>query len=168
MRDLQAVANECMTEISTIGVPYGNVVEWKVNTRAQSRWGQCKRLTHNRFSINISSRLLDERVDLVGLKNTIIHELLHTIEYSDGHRGAWAKWAGYVNRKLGYNIKRTSSADEKGVPTELQHNKTQEYKYVVECPCCKHQWKRMVKSSLISHPEYYQCPTCKTKLQRIK
>ena len=37
MKDLMKLAKECMSELDAIGVKYGNVVEWKVNTRAKSR-----------------------------------------------------------------------------------------------------------------------------------
>lgn len=42
MRDLTAYAIECMTELDNIGIEYGNIIEFTVNTRAKKRWGQCK------------------------------------------------------------------------------------------------------------------------------
>ncbi len=39
MRDLQVVTKECMKELDKIGIKYGNVVKFEVNTRAKSRWG---------------------------------------------------------------------------------------------------------------------------------
>ena len=39
MRDLTAYAIECMTELDNIGIEYGNIIEFTVNTRAKKRWG---------------------------------------------------------------------------------------------------------------------------------
>lgn len=78
MRNLTEYAQKCMAELDTLEIQYGNVVEFKVNYRAKKRWGQCKRLSDGTFSININAIFLDERNEEQGLKNTIIHELLHT------------------------------------------------------------------------------------------
>lgn len=42
MKDLKKLANQCMAELDAIGVQYGNVISWEVNTRAKNRWGQCR------------------------------------------------------------------------------------------------------------------------------
>ena len=39
MKDLKKLANQCMAELDAIGVQYGNVISWEVNTRAKNRWG---------------------------------------------------------------------------------------------------------------------------------
>ena len=39
MLDLQEIALECMEELDAIGIEYGNVIEFEINTRAQRRWG---------------------------------------------------------------------------------------------------------------------------------
>lgn len=76
MRNLMEYANECMVKLDDLGIEYGNVLEFKVNTRAAHRWGQCK-VVPGGYSINISAVLLDDN-DEQGLINTIFHELLHT------------------------------------------------------------------------------------------
>ena len=42
MRDLTAYAIECMTELDNIGIEYGNIIEFTVNTRAKKRWGNAR------------------------------------------------------------------------------------------------------------------------------
>lgn len=128
MRDLVHYGNVCIDELKSIGIECGNVTKWTVNTRAYSRWGMC----HHRngsHQIEISSRLLNEEVDERSLKNTIIHELLHTLPKCNNHKKIWQEKARFVNQKLGYNIKRTSSAKEQGV---LDTG----YKYKVFCYKC--------------------------------
>lgn len=61
---------------------------------------------------------LREDTDIDGLKNTIIHELLHTCKGCMKHTGEWKQLAEKVNRYYGYNIKRCDSADEKGISEE--------------------------------------------------
>ena len=40
------------------------------------------------------------------IRNTLIHELLHTVPDGMRHTGAWKKWAKYVSSKTGYTIQR--------------------------------------------------------------
>ena len=39
MKDLKKLANECMAELDEIGIQYGNVISWEVNTRAKKPLG---------------------------------------------------------------------------------------------------------------------------------
>lgn len=162
MRNLMDYAAECMSELDEIGIEYGNIVEFKVNTRAKKRWGQAKSIPGG-YSINISSVLLDERNDVEGLKNTIIHEILHTCKGCQNHGENWKRLAAKVNRAYGYNIKRCSSADEKGVLEETRPPKpvrTTNTNYVVKCDKCGHVYTRTKMSKLIQHPENYRCGCC--------
>lgn len=45
------------------------------------------------------------------LRNTLIHELLHTVPGGLCHTGEWKKWARYVSAKTGYNIHRFDGDD---------------------------------------------------------
>ena len=36
MKDLKKLANQCMAELDAIGIQYGNVISWEVNTRAKN------------------------------------------------------------------------------------------------------------------------------------
>ena len=167
MRDLQYYARECMEELDNIGIEYGNIVEFKVNTRAASRWGRCKSVPGG-YTIDINVALLNERNDLEGLKNTIIHELLHSISGCMNHGEKWKKLADKINRTYGYNIKRCSSSDEKGVDENTKiKRKTLAYKYAVKCKCCGTVIKRKRVSNVIKYPTFYKCGKCGGKLERI-
>lgn len=167
MRNLNIVAKECMKMLDDIGIKYGNVTEFKVNTRSR-RWGQCKCVPGG-YSINISIALLDERNDINGLKNTIIHELLHTCDGCMNHGPKWKAVASKVNDAYGYNIKRCSAASEKGVEKDTRpKHKVIEYKYEIRCEDCGHIYKRSKMSKVIQHPELYLCSHCHGKLKRIK
>lgn len=163
MRNLNDYAKKCMMELDDIEIEYGNIIEFKVNTRARGRWGQCKAVSGG-YSIDVSAILLDERNDEQGLKNTIIHELLHSCKGCMNHGENWKQLAAKVNRVYDYNIKRCSSADEKGIREETRIKNAREIKYIVKCNECGYVYTRTKMSKLIQHPEHYRCGCCGGKL----
>ena len=134
MRDLIDFTIQCMNELDRIGIPYGNVIDVTINTRAKKRWGQCRKVPGG-FTININVVLLDEKNDVDGLRNTIFHELLHTCPDCWNHGTQWKAYAAMIRRELGYNIQRTSSAEEKGVITEPETERTPIYCCAIATIC---------------------------------
>ena len=115
MKDLLKLVRECKEELDAIGIEYRTVRNWTVNTRSKRRWGQCKVVSSDVFDINISVRLLADQVSDTAAKDTIIHELLHTVEGCLKHTGKWKALAEKVNRAYPqYHIKRATTEEEKG------------------------------------------------------
>lgn len=115
MKDLWKLVRECKEELDALGIEYRTVRNWTVNTRSQRRWGQCKVVSSDVFDINISVRLLADQVSDTAAKDTIIHELLHTVEGCLKHTGKWKALAEKVNRAYPqYHIKRATTEEEKG------------------------------------------------------
>lgn len=163
MRDLMKCANSCMDKLDAIGIQYGNVRNFKINSRAKSRWGRCKKV-NGVFEIEISDRLLDEQNDESGLENTIIHELLHTVPGCMNHGPNWKRMADKVYAAYGIEIKRCATAEEKGVdPIE----EVKEYKYFLRCPDCGYVFKYMRETKAVKNPEGYRHPGCLHTLERI-
>lgn len=172
MRDVNVIAIECMRELENIGIKCGNVIKIDINTRAKKRWGQCRKIGNN-YIIEVNQILLREDTDIDGLKNTIIHELLHTCKGCMKHTGEWKQLAEKVNRYYGYNIKRCDSADEKGI-SEEQKKKIQteraaarKVKYTFKCTCCGQKVERYRESKFTKYPELYRCAVCHGKFERI-
>lgn len=164
MKDLQLLALECMEELDNIGIEYGTVKEFTVNTRAKSRWGQCCK-RDSVYYINISSRLLDDYVSDKATKTTIIHELLHTCKGCMNHGREWQKLADLVNDCYMYNVKRCTSDEEKGI----KHiEKEIEYKYIFKCQGCGQIIKRTKMSKFVKYYDLYSCGICKNKFETIK
>ena len=161
MKNFQKLYLECMQELRDIGIEYGCVCEWKINTRAVNRWGQCVSLGHGYYSINISARLLADNVSDKAVKTTILHELVHTCEGCMNHGKEWKRIADEVNKAYGYNIKRTTSSEEKGVE-RVKPN------YIVACPCCGTQWRYVRMAKMVQHPNLYRCGKCHKELVRIQ
>lgn len=175
MRDLQSVYWNCRTMMDEIGIDYGNIVEVKVNTRAKNRWGQCHREFVGRDvygnpkyenTINISAILLDERVPIESLQNTIIHEILHTCPGCANHGAEWKKRAAIVKRKLGYDIKRCSGNQEKGISDAV----AKEYvkvKYAVRCKKCGREVGKLRMCGIIKYPQNWRCGVCGGEFERM-
>ena len=161
MRNLEKYVICCMAELDAIGINYGNILEVKVNMRAKTRLGRCRK-TSKGYLIEINSNLLDESIKELYLKNTIIHELLHTCEGCMNHGTNWKRLADKVNRVYGYNISRVGSLPkEKDVKEIIKPN------YIIKCSKCGKTYSRIKKSKLVQHPEHYRCGRCGGKLNLI-
>lgn len=165
MRNLNTVYYECKSELDAIGITYGNITSVVVNTRAKKRWGQCKSIP-NGYIISINAALLDERNDIKGLKETIIHEILHTCNGCMNHGIEWKRLADKVNHKYGYNVKRTSSADDKGVHDETRNIQPKAINYIIKCNNCGFEFKRTRHTSFVANPDNYRC-SCGGCLSRV-
>jgi len=163
MRDLFAYAVRCMEYLDNIGIEYGNVIDFSVNTRAQRRWGQCRAVPGG-YTININAVLLDERNSEEGLISTILHELLHTCKGCMNHGENWKRLARKVNSAYGYDIKRTSSADEKGITADPRLE-TAKHKFV--CEKCGRVVIRQRESDFTRHYKLYTCGVCHSHFRKI-
>ena len=161
MKDLKKMFDECVADLRKIGIEPGTISRVSVDTRSTKRWGACKYKKGTAiFEICISKWLLEDDVDDQQTKNTIVHEILHTVEGCQDHTGKWKVLAERVNRYLpGYCIKRTSSEGEKGV--ERSH------RYMLECTKCGSKIYRDRMSNVIKFPEKYNCAKCHGVLRRV-
>ena len=134
-----------------------------VNTRAESRWGQCK-YRNGSYEIEISYRLLSDVVPMHAAMSTMVHEILHATD-AHHHDSTWKRYARQVMRKHPeLSITRTSSADKFNLPDTRRLPK---YKYAIECCNCGmvHRSSRMSKS--IKHPDWFSCGKCGGKFKRV-
>lgn len=128
------LSKESIRELEEIGL--GKMIpknlNFTINYRAKQRLGQCC----EKQNINISSWLL-EIGDDHDIKNTIIHEILHTFKDTIGHKAKWQYYANYVNNRTDYHITRTTSINKiyekanKVRPTKEIH-----YKWEITCTKC--------------------------------
>lgn len=99
MKDINSIAHTCIDELRSVGICPPPIEEFTVNTRAKTRWGQCRK-RWGKFYINISSRLLDESISDFPVKNTLMHEILHTMPNCFNHGDEWSELAEKVNNSL--------------------------------------------------------------------
>ena len=164
MKDLRKLAGECQIDLLSVNIHIGKVRNWSVNTRAKARWGLCTRVSKGLFDIQVSAALLRDDLDDKAAKDTIVHELLHTIPGCFKHTGKWKRYADTVNFLLPqYSIKARSSYEDKG----LEDTRPEPvYRYILKCQDCGTEIKRQKKSIAVEHPERYRCK-CGGRLRRI-
>lgn len=166
MKNFMAIVEECMCELEMLGIEYGKIKNWEINTRAKNRWGLCKHNPDGTHTISISSRLLADNVADDGAKNTIIHELLHTVKGTKGHGAEWKRLAEIVNSAYGYNIKRCSTSAEKGVEP-IEETRPQAIKHRFVCKECGKVYNRMRESKFTKNWERYRCGVCGGKFDKV-
>ncbi|MBQ7768558.1 MAG: sprT domain-containing protein [Oscillospiraceae bacterium] len=165
MKNLMKLVGESQRDLASLNIRTGNVRNWSVNTRAKARWGYCVKVSKGLFDIQIATALLQDDVDDQAVKDTIVHELLHTIPGCFKHTGKWKQYANTINRLLPqYKIKRGSSYEEKGL--EDLRPKPQ-CRYILKCLRCGSEIGRQRMSAAVEHPEHYRCK-CGGRLTRIK
>lgn len=168
MRNLDYYAIMCIRDLEIIGIQPGNITKFIVNTRAKSRWGQCRKLPNRTFEININSDLLRDDIPIDGLKSTLYHEILHTCDGCMNHGEKWTALAAKVTRYYGVKVTRTDSAFDKGF-TEEQANeyKERKVKYRFVCAGCGQKINKIRSCDFVKHPERYQCGICHNKFERV-
>ena len=114
---------ESIELLKGLGVPISDSICPQVRlTGSHAYYGQCsprgslKRYTEYDYYIEISGHTLENTEK--SLRNTLIHELIHTVPDGLCHTGEWKKWARYVSARTGYNIQRLA-----GDETEEDYNR---------------------------------------------
>lgn len=139
MKDLKTLLQDAKDVLEDLNIPYGKIVRCTINYTAQRRWGRCRQVGTNEYEVEISYKLMTDDVEWEAAMNTMIHELLHAHKNRMCHTGEWKRCAELVNREYPiYNIKRCSSAEERGVAET-----TPRYKYKVICHGCGNVCKYM-------------------------
>ena len=134
MKNLKHLLLRAIQECNAVGIKTGKIVDITVNTRAK-RWGQARRLPNGTYTININANLVRDSVSDKAIMDTLVHEVLHTCEGCMNHGARWKYYATIMNRAYGYNIKRCTSAEEKGLNTSAQISSAN---YAIKCESCGH------------------------------
>lgn len=158
-KDYIRLRNECLQEVKALGIKVGVITEWKVNSRAKTRLGQCTRRSDGTYEIQIAKLLLtEEQVAEIDVKEVIIHEILHTCYGCMKHTGRWKKYAEKMNNVYGYHISRTKNMEQLGLPEHTV--KRRDVKYVYVCAGCGQRVERTRACKFTSNPKMYRCGRC--------
>lgn len=163
MHDLIKYANECKAELDALGITYNKNITFKVNTRALQRLGLCS-LNNGSYNIQISSILLEDENPIKALKNTIMHELLHTHDNCMSHGGLWQCLANRVNKAYGYNVSRINSLESLGIIKNSIKEKARQNAYVFKCDKCGQSIVRYRSSKFVRNYTNYHCGKCGGKI----
>lgn len=160
LNDVITLAEKCEQDLDSLHIDYDHYITWKINTRAKSRLGLCSYYGDG-FKIEISSMLLDDDIEESILRDTIMHELLHTVPGCMNHGKSWARLAKIVNNVYCYHVTRIVKRDELNLPAP-------EYRYVVKCAKCGYEVGKMRYCGIIAHPEQYSHKKCGGTFKRVE
>lgn len=165
-KGLAIVADSCGAEV------IGNIRKVTINTRAKTRWGMCKMYNsgghYSGYIIEISDKILQDRVPEDATMSTIVHEILHACKGGHGHKGLWKQYADKVMRKYpNLTITRTASAGFFGLSSGPGSTSQVALTYLIQCTNCglKHYSSKLSKT--IKYPYKYRCGRCGGELKRI-
>lgn len=162
MHDLQAMFERCRQELAALGIACGSVRQVVADGRTKRAWGTCRRYPDGSFRISINPKLLDDATPSDSLRQTLLHELLHTAAPGAGHTGRWKALAEQVNAALGTQIHRTASWAEQG----MDEAKDATIRYRYGCVGCGREVVRFRACSFTKHPNRYRCGHCGGKFQK--
>ena len=127
-----------------------------------STLGQCRNHGNNRYTIYLSKNYADVSEEKYVI-NTVMHELIHSLDNCMAHTGRWKQIANIVNNRYGYNITRveTDNATYSKYYREVSINRM---KYEIICNSCgsstKYQRKTKTVTNIANHIGKYRCQNC--------
>jgi predicted SprT family Zn-dependent metalloprotease len=157
MKNLNEYVAKANANMLKLGYEMNPGNTFRVNTRALTRWGQCRHNPDGTHIIEISYRLMEDSVSEEALMNTLMHELIHTIKGCNNHGVNFKRVAAQINRAYGLNIKTCTSAAEKGV-AEVQRKVVIKHRFV--CEDCGQTVERQRESDFTRRYQRYTCGCC--------
>lgn len=159
---IDLVLKEVIRKAREINIPVPDIISDKVivNKRPKKRFGCCRK-KDGMFFIEISEFILkcsDKKIEEV-----IAHEVLHTCPGCYEHGKKWKEFADSMNRRYGYNIKRTSTFEEMGIEEDRGG---EDIKYIIKCNKCGKEYPRKRFTCVMQKINAYRC-ACGGKLTLI-
>ena len=132
---LNKLYKECIDELNSINinVEKNRTIELKINTRSKKRYGCCKKISKEKYLLEVSEWVMDLNEDII--KNTIMHEIIHCFPFCNNHGKEFKMYAKYINERLGYDISRLGNKKEDFAKSNIKYEEKQ-YKYVIKCTNC--------------------------------
>ena len=153
MNNLEELLAQCKRECDALKIPYQKV-EWIAYTarKQYSRFGMCSqdRFRPGIFVIQVNKAMQD--MPEFQVRNTVMHELLHTCPGCFNHGPEWKHYGDMVNAKYGYNVSRENDWE---IPGTEEH-----YKYRFRCTKCGQEAKRHRASDFTINYRDYRCHLC--------
>lgn len=162
--DLNQMLEDCKKELTSVGYDevQNKYYSVSINSRFRKKLGCCSYDKKSYFyKIQISKIFMEISPDKV--KNTMMHELIHSIDGCMNHGPKFQYLASLVNSNFGYNVRTHSD-----VPEYSKYlNNTKQYKYKLLCNTCGKEWLyekagKIVKG-MLKNPNYCRCPYCREK-----
>lgn len=155
---LNSLMNEVIADFREEGIEVGSISHICVNARLRRAWGRCNRCYAEGweyFYIEISDLTLNSE----GLRDTIAHEVLHTVQGCFNH-GIEFLAVAKLMEKYGYKIDVTGKVSDMGMTEDSV------YRYIINCEN-GHAFYRHRMCDLVKNPSHYLCG-CGAKMIRVK
>lgn len=165
MHDLESILDECYRMLDSLDIQYVRNHTIVIDSRLKRCWGSCRKNKDGSFLIKISPVLMDEHTPSDSLKDTLYHELLHTVPNAMSHGKTWLHLAQKVNGATGLNIKRSTPASEKGILRNPADDPS--VKFMGICEGCGAEVIRYRNCAFVRYPEKYRCGRCGGKFKVV-
>ena len=156
LKQLKKYVSELNNNLKAIGIETGKISNVSINSRALKRMGLCRK-TSSGYEIEISKFILSDKEIL---KNTVYHELLHTVKSCINHGKKWQELASQVNRHYNIDISRTGIASH-----EMKQEQLNRMRYKATCQGCGQEILRQKASKFITEIGNYSCGRCRGKFK---
>jgi hypothetical protein len=109
-RQIKDCLFEAIKNVRSLGYSVGCITDITISSRYKRAWGKCYR-NGNTFRIGLGTNLL--RTTDTAVRDTIHHEVIHTVPGCFNHGFKWKMVAAQCDAKFGTRIKRVTSEEEK-------------------------------------------------------
>ena len=162
---------QCIAKLNALNLPISNDILFKTNT-GFSKYGFCKKTPKGETAFVIAINKWFE--DDLGLEETIMHELVHTIDGCYNHGAKFHKYAEMINQEYNLNIAvignyklnerayKNKGSKRKVFETKDYNPKTMVLMY---CPGCNRQFA--IKNTAIKFNSRWVCKKCNKRLLYI-
>lgn len=151
---LQPIFNQVKLDFEELGIPYGRVNDVDWNGRLKRTMGRCRKKPDG-FEIEIS-KIIEMNDEY--LKETMAHELLHTVEGCFNHKDMFRHYGNILSKK-GYHVARLAN----------YKFDDDDYKYVMRCKHCGQLIRQHRMTRFIKDPTGWTCGKCNhSEWERIK
>ena len=150
LTEFREILEDCQLELLELEYDtFDNDYTVVFNTRTIRRLGRCSRKGTGNYTIELNKTYADvEPIEKV--KDTIMHELIHSVNGCMNHDGKWKDVVKEVNEYYDYHISRLTQA------TSAYANNVQA-KYSVICESCGRIIHKSRACKLTKYPYCYRC-----------
>ena len=164
MKNLNELLEIAKEKCSSVGIPYGNITDIKINNRLSRAWGRCLTKNHKDFWIEINGKYAkDEFSTNDNIIEVICHEIIHTCEGCWNHGYKFMQYGKLLTAAYGIIVQATDNAENRTIDSIAWKNSK---KYAVKCNCRTIHKDRMC--DIIKYPQIFKCTKCKGNFERIK
>ena len=159
---------ECIDKLNALGIPISNRIAFKTTT-GFSKFGFCKRTPKDLLDFTIAINKWFE--DDLALEETIMHELVHTVDGCYNHGAKFHDIADMINEAYNLNITVIGNykLNEKAYKNKGSKRKVFEVKdfdentmMIMYCPTCKQEFA--IRKTAIKRGHRWVCKKCRKVL----